>query len=186
MASTVGVGEISTMVGSRELWFGAHERFGIGRMSISERKIEYVYFVIRFALTTALICSGTLASAQAGPPSESRVATIVFSGADNGDRTFPHRTILGEVKDADGKPVDGAMVYLRDVNNASLRVQLADEKGAYHFGPLSLSHDFEIWAEFKDRTTPKKPVSSFITTNQITMPLRFVTVPATQDVESSH
>lgn len=115
------------MVGSRELRFGAHERFGIGRMPISERKIEYVYSVIRFALTTALICSGTLASAQAGPPSESRVATIIFSGADNGDRTFPHRTILGKAKDADGKPVGGAMVYLRDVNNASLRVQLADD-----------------------------------------------------------
>ncbi|MDR3734634.1 MAG: carboxypeptidase-like regulatory domain-containing protein [Acidobacteriaceae bacterium] len=101
------------------------------------------------------------------------MATVVFGGAYNGDRVAPHRTILGEVKD--GKPVDRAMVYLKDVNNSSLRVQRADENGAYRFGPLPLSDDYELWAEIDDRRTPKKPVSSFITTNPITVPLRFLT-----------
>jgi hypothetical protein len=137
-------------------------------------------------LASALIFLGISAYAQAGPPpSGKRVATVVFGGAYKGDRVAPHRTILGQVNDGDGSPVNGAMVYLKDLNNSSLRVQRADENGAYHFGPLPLSDDYELWAEIADRKTPKKPVSSFITTNQITVPLRFLTAPPTQTTGAS-
>jgi hypothetical protein len=169
-----------------ELRFATRTHFGCRDMSIADRKRRGACPLIKVAFTSALICGSIYANAQAGPPPDKRVATLVFGGAYNGARVVPHRTILGEVKDTDGKPVDGAMVYLRDVNDASLRVQRADEKGAYHFGPLSLSHDFELWAEIKDRKTPKKPVSSFLTTNEIIMPLRFVTVPTPQTAGSPH
>jgi len=140
-------------------------------------KLRRSQFKTLLALAFA-VCQRS-ASAQGGPPPEGkRVATIMLGG-DNSPRDFPRRTIVGQVLDKDGKALVGAMVYLKDVKTSSLRSLQVDVSGAYRFGPLPLTHDYEIWAETGSKRTSVKPISSFITTNYMTVPLRFDQDPST-------
>jgi len=139
-------------------------------------KLNRSFFAALLALSLAV--PEKMVSAQGGPPPESkRVATILLGG-DHSTRDLAHRTIVGQVLDRHGKPLSGAMVYLKDVKTSSLRSLLADENGTYRFGPLPLTNDYEIWAQAGSKKTSVKPISSFIATNYITVPLRFDEAPS--------
>ncbi|MEZ2346507.1 carboxypeptidase-like regulatory domain-containing protein [Terriglobus sp. RCC_193] len=125
-------------------------------------------------ITVSMFFPGMISAAAQGygpPPPFKPVVTIRYGGAYNGPRYAPHRTILGLVKDGDGQVVSGAMVYLKDVQGKSILVATVDSAGAFHFGSLSLEHDYEIWAEAGELKSSIRSVTTFMTQNEISMPL---------------
>lgn len=130
-----------------------------------------------FARASALLMffsSGLSAGAQAAgpPPPFKPMASVRFGDAYSGPRELPHRTILGLVKDEDGKVVPGAMVHMRDIQAKSTLVAFVDDNGTFRFGSLSLRHDYEIWAEAGERKSPTRSVTTFMTQNEVSMPLQ--------------
>ncbi|SFS12052.1 hypothetical protein SAMN05421771_2056 [Granulicella pectinivorans] len=105
------------------------------------------------------------------PPPFKPVVSVRFGGAYDGPRFTPHRTILGWVKDEEGQVVATAMVYIKDIQGKSTLVATVDANGAFHFGSLTLTHDYEIWAEAGELKSPIRSVTTFMTQNEVSMPL---------------
>jgi hypothetical protein len=140
--------------------------------SVSRRCESTHSFVL--TITVLMFFPAMISSAAQGygpPPPFKPVVSIRYGGAYSGPRYAPHRTILGLVKDGDGQVVSGAMVYLKDVQGKSTLVASVDASGAFHFGSLSLEHDYEIWAEAGELKSPIRSVTTFMTQNEVSMPL---------------
>lgn len=71
------------------------------------------------------------------------------------------RNLTGEVTDKAGNKVKGAVVHLKDTRSLSQRSYITAEDGAFRFGALSTSTDYEVWADLGDKKTPSKTISSF-------------------------
>ncbi|WP_263418082.1 carboxypeptidase-like regulatory domain-containing protein [Terriglobus albidus] len=110
------------------------------------------------------------------PPPFKPVVTIRYGGAYNGPRNAPQRTITGLVKNKEGEVMSEAMVYLKDIQGKSTLVAIVDSTGSFHFGPLSLEHDYEVWAEAGELKSPKRSISTFMAQNEVSLPL-LVDVP---------
>jgi len=130
----------------------------------------------------AVLILGSMASSATAqqplgpPPPFKPVVTIRYGGSYNGPRNAPQRTITGLVKNKAGEVMSAAMVYLKDIQGRSTLVAIADSTGSFHFGPLSLEHDYEVWAEAGELKSPKRSVSTFMAQNEISLPL-LVDVP---------
>lgn len=139
-------------------------------------------------MASAVLILGSVASSAAGqqsvggqpigapPPPFKPVVTVRYGGAYNGPRTAPQRTITGLVKNKEGEVMSDAMVYLKDIQGKSTLVSIVDFTGSFHFGPLSLDHDYEVWAEAGELKSPKRSISTFMAQNAVSLPL-FVDVP---------
>ena len=73
------------------------------------------------------------------------------------------RQVQGVVSDADGKPVIGAIVHLKDLRTLQMRSYITKENGEYHFTSLKLDDDYEIEATNRDMTSGVKKISTFDT-----------------------
>ncbi|MGI4855216.1 MAG: carboxypeptidase-like regulatory domain-containing protein [Janthinobacterium lividum] len=71
------------------------------------------------------------------------------------------RNLTGEVTDKAGNKVKGAVVHLKDTRSLSQRSYITADDGAFRFGALSTSTDYEVWADLGDKKTPSKAISSF-------------------------
>jgi hypothetical protein len=115
-----------------------------------------------------------VAHAQAGRGSGgSPIGNIRFGGTDNSPRASSMRTVQGQVTGTDGKPVAGAIVYVKNTHTSNILSIEADAQGAYRFGSLSPAYDYEVWAKDGDKKTPVKIASSFIETTVLNIPLAF-------------
>jgi hypothetical protein len=74
----------------------------------------------------------------------------------------PHlRTVEGEVCNRDGSPITGAVVYLKDEKSLAVKSYLSDEQGQFHFRQLSMSLDYDLWAELNGKRSKTKNISQF-------------------------
>ncbi len=87
-------------------------------------------------------------------------------------KVTPQRVLQGVVRDKNGDPVKGAMVYLKDDKSSNVRSMLADDKGTFRFVQLSRSAEYKVWAQAQEKKTPAKTVSSFETKDEITRNLQ--------------
>jgi hypothetical protein len=71
------------------------------------------------------------------------------------------RTVEGVVCRDDGKPVQGAVVYLQDSKSLAVKSYLSDAHGEFHFRRLSMSADFDLWAEMNGKRSKTKSISQF-------------------------
>jgi hypothetical protein len=71
------------------------------------------------------------------------------------------RTIEGEVCTKSGAPVSGAVVYLQDNRSLAVRSYLSDADGRFHFRELSMSLDYDLWAEHNGKRSKTKTISQF-------------------------
>lgn len=100
--------------------------------------------------------------ALAGALSFTEAAPARGSGAAGETTKVPKlRTVEGEVCRDDGKPLQGAVVYLQDSKSLAVRSYLSDEQGRFHFRRLSTSADFDLWAELNGKRSKTKSVSQF-------------------------
>lgn len=81
------------------------------------------------------------------------------------------KTILGLVVDRDDKPLEGAVVYLKDTKSLAVKSYISDAKGEFHFRGLSPNVDYEVHAEHKGSSSKTRTISSFDsrTNNQMTL-----------------
>jgi hypothetical protein len=71
------------------------------------------------------------------------------------------RVIQGVVRDANGAPVSGAIVLLKDTKTLQIRSYITQADGAYHFFGLSTDVNYQVRAQSNDMTSPSKLVSVF-------------------------
>ena len=71
------------------------------------------------------------------------------------------RTIEGEVCSKNGSPIQGAVVYLKDEKSLAVKSYLSDEQGQFHFRQLSMSLDYDLWAELNGKRSKTKSISQF-------------------------
>ena len=82
------------------------------------------------------------------------------------------RVITGVVRDKDGMPLKGALVYLKDEKTSGVKTMTADEKGGFRFVQLSRTVEYKVWAQTKDSKSPEKAITSFETKDEITRDLK--------------
>jgi len=71
------------------------------------------------------------------------------------------RTIEGLVCSKEGVPIEGAVVYLQDTKSLAVKSYLSDAAGHFHFRQLSMSADFDLWAELNGTRSKTKNISQF-------------------------
>lgn len=71
------------------------------------------------------------------------------------------RTVEGEVCSKEGAPISGAVVYLQDSKSLAVKSYLSDAQGHFHFRELSMSADFDLWAELNGKRSRTKSISQF-------------------------
>ncbi len=80
---------------------------------------------------------------------------------DEQKRAATERSLSGFVTDADGKPIEGAVVQLKNTRTLQVRSFITRSKGDYYFSGLSKDIDYEVKAESKGKTSSSKTLSSF-------------------------
>jgi hypothetical protein len=82
------------------------------------------------------------------------------------------RVVMGFVTDADGTPVVGATVFLRDVKSKNIRSYTTAERGRFRFAQVSMSRDQELWAEKDGKKSAVKIVSTWNSSAEFETELR--------------
>jgi hypothetical protein len=89
-----------------------------------------------------------------------RVAAATTAAAES-TKVPKLRTVEGEVCGRDGSPIQGAVVYLKDEKSLAVKSYLSDEQGQFHFRQLSMSLDYDLWAELNGKRSKTKSISQF-------------------------
>ena len=71
------------------------------------------------------------------------------------------RSVQGSVTDASDKPVDGAVVQLKDTKTLQILSYITKDSGAFHFHGLNPNVDYELKAEYQGAASSSKRLSSF-------------------------
>lgn len=85
------------------------------------------------------------------------LAFLPAAGAQN----FGYRNLRGKVLGENGKPVNGAVVYLSNSRNSDIRTFISTDTGTYLFAGLADDTNYTVWAAFEGRKSPKRVLSSF-------------------------
>jgi hypothetical protein len=76
-------------------------------------------------------------------------------------QNFGQRTVTGTVVDSESAPVVGAIVFLQNQKNKTIRSYSSDGKGHFNFAQVDMAQDFNLWAEKGSRKSAVKVVSSW-------------------------
>jgi hypothetical protein len=71
------------------------------------------------------------------------------------------RSVEGVVTNSAGKPVQGAVVQLKDTKTLQIRSFYTEADGSYHFAGLSTNVDYELKAEHNGSNSGSKTLSNF-------------------------
>jgi hypothetical protein len=107
---------------------------------------------LSLALLSAGLCAGVLGigNAAAQTKAEKKEAAT-------------ERVVEGSVSDADGKFIDGAVVFLKDMRTLQVRSFYTQKNGGYHFSGLKLDNDYEIEGKYNDMVSGWKRLSIYDT-----------------------
>ncbi len=94
-------------------------------------------------------------------------AVVVVSGANNFGvahaQNLGQRNVGGLVVDANSAPVQGATVFLKNTKTKSIRSYTSSSNGSFRFAQVSMTDDYDLWAEKDGKKSPTKPVSNWDT-----------------------
>ncbi|HLH40921.1 MAG TPA: carboxypeptidase-like regulatory domain-containing protein [Bryobacteraceae bacterium] len=103
-------------------------------------------------LAIALLCGFALAAQETPKPTkkEKREAAT-------------ERIVQGRVTDSDDKPVNGAIVQLKDMRSLQVRSFITQNNGEYHFSGLKVDNDYQLKGDYNGMTSGWKTLSMFDT-----------------------
>ncbi|MGA2434498.1 MAG: carboxypeptidase-like regulatory domain-containing protein [Bryobacteraceae bacterium] len=82
------------------------------------------------------------------------------------------RSVQGIVTDHAGKPVAGAVVYLKDTKTLQIRSFITKEDGGYAFHGISINVDYELKAEHEGAKSDTRTLSVFDSRKEPVMDLK--------------
>jgi hypothetical protein len=71
------------------------------------------------------------------------------------------RSVEGTVTDAEGRPVEGGVVHLKNTKTLQIRSFITRAEGAYSFHGLSTNVDYELRAEYQGAASDTRTLSVF-------------------------
>lgn len=71
------------------------------------------------------------------------------------------RNVAGLVVDASSAPLQGATVFLKNTKTKSIRSYTSAANGRFRFAQVSMTDDYDLWAEKDGKKSPTKTVSSW-------------------------
>ena len=111
----------------------------------------------------------TQSTATQGTQQTHSLGGISFGGVGEKTPSGPRlRTLQGSVKDAKGKAVSEAIVFLKNLKTGQALSVTTDATGAYRFVALENGVDYQFWAEAEQHKSDLRTISSFDTTMQFT------------------
>jgi hypothetical protein len=82
------------------------------------------------------------------------------------------RLLTGSVFNAQGGPLNQAIVYLSNTRTRAVKTYIVGPDGTYRFPSLSSNIDYEVHAEFNGKKSDTKTVSQFDDRPQVNINLR--------------
>lgn len=82
------------------------------------------------------------------------------------------RSVQGVVTDADDRPVEGAVVQIKNTKTLQVRSFITRSDGAYFFHGLSTNVDFQLKAEYQGRSSDVRTLSVFDSRRKAVVNLR--------------
>lgn len=82
------------------------------------------------------------------------------------------RVVEGVVVDADGSALSGATVFLRNQKTKAIRSYTSVNDGRFRFAQVSMTDDFDLWAEKAGKKSAVKTVSSWDARKDFTTELK--------------
>ena len=91
------------------------------------------------------------------------VCVLLMAGAAWADKKEETniRSVEGVVNSAQGAPVNGAVVQLKNTKTLQIRSFITRDNGAYYFHGLNTDVDYELRADFDGASSHTKTLSSF-------------------------
>lgn len=105
----------------------------------------------RWTIAISVVLTGALLAAQDQPKlskKEKREAAT-------------ERMVQGTVTDPGDKPVNGAVVELKDMRSLQVRSFITQVNGEYHFSGLKIDNDYELKGDYSGMTSGWKTLSVF-------------------------
>jgi hypothetical protein len=88
------------------------------------------------------------------------------------------RTVTGRALSPDGEPLRGADVQIKNLRTLHIRSFVARKDGSFYFHSLHPEVDLEIFARFRDRSSPVKTVIRFDSHEVVKVDLEIPNEPA--------
>jgi len=82
------------------------------------------------------------------------------------------RTVRGVVMDKSESPLNGSVVFLKNMRTNSVRSSYTDDTGSYRFSGLDPNADYELHAEKDNEKSTTRTVSSFDSRKDIVLNLK--------------
>ena len=89
------------------------------------------------------------------------LTTALYGQYTRKEKKITERTVKGVVVDAEGAPVVGAVVQLKNMKTVAVRSFITREKGEFIFNSLSMDVDWEFKAESNGHMSDARTVSTF-------------------------
>jgi len=99
-------------------------------------------------------------------------ASALFGQGNPKGKETQLRTVRGTVVDKDERPVDGAVVYLKNTRTQDITTHLSDADGTFRFSGLDLNVDYEIHSEHEGMTSSTRSISNFDTRKEFILTLK--------------
>jgi hypothetical protein len=103
------------------------------------------------------------------------VALLIFgisAEAQDSKKESQLRTVKGVVVDKGETPVQGGVVFLKNLRTNQVRSYIADNEGLFRFSGLDPNADYEVHAEKDGAKSQTRQVSSFDNRKEIVLTLK--------------
>lgn len=99
-------------------------------------------------------------------------ASVVSYAQNNKQKESELRTVRGTVVDKEEAPVEGAIVYLKNVHSQDIITHLSGGDGTFRFSGLDINVDYEIHAEKDGANSANHSISNFDTRKEFVLTLK--------------
>jgi hypothetical protein len=100
------------------------------------------------------------------------LASVVSYAQNNKQKESELRTVRGTVVDKEEAPVEGAIVYLKNVHSQDIITHLSGGDGTFRFSGLDINVDYEIHAEKDGANSANHSISNFDTRKEFVLTLK--------------